>query len=574
MALPPSALPSLNWVGWSDTVFEQARGEKHFVLLDLEAVWCHWCHVMAETTYKDPEVVQLLQKHFLTVRVDQDSRPDLSNRYENYGWPATVVFDAKGNEIIKRSGYLPPKQMASILKAIIKDPTPGPSVFSEEVIENLETAITPALRMELEKTYFDGYDSKEGAWGKGHKFLDANSVELAMLKAKQGDKRAEKMVSMTLEGEAHLIDPVWGGVYQYSTDGVWTNPHFEKIMSMQAENLRIFAMGYTLSKDTDTLRQAHNIYRYLTDFMLSPSGAFYTSQDADVVEGQHSAEYFALSDIERRKQGVPRIDTHVYARENGWAVTGIVALYAATGDKRMLQNARRAIAWVEANRQFAEGGFSHDAKDASGPYLGDSISMARAYLALYTATADRHYLAQAQQTLLYVGRTFRGPKGIGYLTSKTNTDRLYAVQPQRDENVWVARCANLLFHYTGNKDFQNIAEQAMRFLSSPNVAERLPVANALLVDHELSRAPLHITIVGRKDDAVAQSLFQAALQYPVAYKRLEWWDVREGRLPNPDVQYPESDKAAAFICTNRTCSLPIFEQTLLTRRLDVLTDVM
>ena len=104
------------------------------MLLDLGAVWCHWCHVMEEITYRDPEVIRLIGERYIAVSVDQDSRPDLSNRYEDYGWPATIVFDADGNEIVKRQGYIPPRPMASMLQAIIDDPTPGPSVLPEEEI--------------------------------------------------------------------------------------------------------------------------------------------------------------------------------------------------------------------------------------------------------------------------------------------------------------------------------------------------------------------------------------------------------------------------------------------------------
>ena len=84
----------IDWQPWSDGVFERAARENRFVLLDLEAVWCHWCHVMDEVTYSDPKVVALIKSRYIPVRVDQDSRPDISRRYENYGWPATVVFNA------------------------------------------------------------------------------------------------------------------------------------------------------------------------------------------------------------------------------------------------------------------------------------------------------------------------------------------------------------------------------------------------------------------------------------------------------------------------------------------------
>src|SRR5271165_3730171 len=100
----------IKWQPWSDSVFAQAKREGRFVLLDLGTVWCH---VMEEVTYRDPAVIDLVGRRYLAVRVDADARPDLSNRYEDYGWPATIVFNNDGSEIVKRRGYLPPGQMAS-----------------------------------------------------------------------------------------------------------------------------------------------------------------------------------------------------------------------------------------------------------------------------------------------------------------------------------------------------------------------------------------------------------------------------------------------------------------------------
>jgi len=164
-AAAPAAEPALNWMPWSDAVFAQAKQQNKFVLLDLEAVWCHWCHVMDQTTYRDPATVALLQSKYVLVRVDQDSRPDLSNRYEDYGWPATVVFNADGQEIVKRRGYLPPAMMASMLQAIIDDPTPGPSVVPETRIEFAASPfLSTELRAQLQKKYVAGYDAKHGSW--------------------------------------------------------------------------------------------------------------------------------------------------------------------------------------------------------------------------------------------------------------------------------------------------------------------------------------------------------------------------------------------------------------------------
>jgi uncharacterized protein len=558
-AAAQSGAAKIHWLGWNDAVFAQAKRENKFVLLDLEAVWCHWCHVMDETTYRDPEVCRLLQSRYLAVKVDQDSRPDLSNRYEDYGWPATVVFDGNGQEIIKRQGYLEPKQFASILQAIIDDPTPGPSVEAEKPITFPSNPLLPdKLRQEVRANYLAGYDAKEGAWGGDFKFMDWDSVEYAMVTGARGDAQAEKMARQSLTAQLNLLDPVWGGVYQYSTDGVWTKPHFEKIMSMQAEDLRIYSEAYALYRDPAYLHAAQSISKFLTDFLLSPGGAFYTSQDADVIEGQHSAEYFKLDDSSRRKQGIPRVDKHNYARENGWAIAGLAALYGATGDRPYLEQARRAAYWVQKNRSLQDGGFAHDTKDAAGPYLGDNVAMTRALLALYGATGDRAWLAGAEQTMAYVEKNFKSP-AAGYLTAAHATDRNAQLHPQRDENVVLARTANLLFHYTARPVYKSMTDQAMRYLAAPETARRLPAASVLLADYEVVRSPLHLTVVGAKDDPAAQALFQAALRYPSSYKRLEWWDVKEGVLPNPDVQYPRLPRSAVFICTDRTCSPPIFK---------------
>ena len=565
----------LAWQPWSDAVFAQAKREKRFVLLDLEAVWCHWCHVMDENTYSDPTVIQMLREHYIVVKADQDARPDLSNRYEDYGWPATVVFNGEGQEIVKRQGYLAPDEMLSMLRAIVADPTPDPSVQPEAKLELPANALlSEALRQRLNKDYRSGYDEKYGSWGTDQKFLDWDSVEYSMVLARLNkDAQAEHMARQTLTEQLHLLDPAWGGVYQYSTDGDWNHPHFEKIMQMQAENLRAYSLGYAQFRDPAYLHAAEEIRRYLKTFLTSPQGAFYTSQDADLIEGHHSGEYFALDDAARRKQGVPRVDKHMYARENGWAINGLVAFYDATGDPSALADAEKAAQWVLANRALPGGGFRHGEKDVAGPYLGDSIAMARAFAALYGATGDRAWLAHAQATMKFIVENFRDAKGAGFLTSKAPTDHAYTPHPQRDENVMVARTATRLFHYTGDAQYEETARQAMRLLAAEPIVYRPPAASALLADLELGRPPLHVTVVGHKDDPAAQRLFQAALRYPANYKRLEWWDAREGKLPNPDVQYPELSRAAAFVCTNKVCSAPIFNPADLSARVDKISGI-
>lgn len=566
---PARLQPKITWQDFTDDLFVRAKREGRHVLLDLEAVWCHWCHVMDKETYKDPAVVKLINSSFIPVKVDQDSRPDLSNKYEAYGWPATVVFGPNGSEKAIWSGYIPPAEMKNKLQFLLDHKSTPLKV--EQIEFSQSAALSGKLRDELVKKHIDGYDTKHGAWSFAQKFLDWDSVEYAMDRGRSKDVASERRARETLTAQRKLIDPVWGGVYQYSTHGDWNHPHFEKIMQMQAENLRIYSLGYMQWQDPTYLKAARDIERYLRAFLLSPEGAFYTSQDADLIPGKHSSEYFSLNDAERRKKGIPRVDKHIYARENGWAINALAYLYMATADDHYRKEAIQSADWVIANRSLPDGGYRHDSQDKSGPYLGDSLAMGRAFLSLYTATADKKWLSLAENAARFIGKHFAEAQGPGFATADLLRQSFQKPKPLLDENVMLTRFANLLFHYSGDKQFKKMAEQAMRYLSTPAIARtrEMFVAGILLADAEINSDPPHVTVVGSKNDAVAFDLFVAANKYPGTYKRIEWWDPSEGPLPNMDVEYPQLKDAAAFICVNGRCSSPIYKPEAIAARLEV-----
>jgi uncharacterized protein len=565
----PTTQP-IAWQDWSNDVFAQAHRENKFVLLNLGTRWCHWCHVMEVTTYVDPDVVALIDQKYIPVQVDADSRPDLGNRYEDYGWPATIVFNADGGEIIKHQGYIQPKEMAALLRAIIADPTPGPSVRPAADIHYANsTTLSDDLRARLLHRFVDTYDTQQGSWGDVQKFLDWDDVEWAMRRAALGDHQADQMARQTLDQQLNLLDPAWGGVYQYSTDDDWLHPHFEKIMQMQAENLRIYSMAYAQYHYPAYLQAAQAIHGYLTNFLLSPDGAFFTSQDADLIDGVHSADYFKLDDAHRKAQGIPRIDQHQYARENGWAIRGLAILYQTTGDESALKQAIAAVQWVIANRSIDGGGFHHDQDDAGQIYLGDTLSMGQAFLQLYIATADRTWLDRSMKAADFITAHFKIEDTVGLETSIGPTVGPRQIVMEFDENAGAARWGNLLAQYTGRSADREMAATALKYIVTPQIISRhgIQVAGILLADDENSRPALHVVIVAPKSDSNAAALFQLALKMPTTYKRLEWYDSAEGRLLNSDVEYPQLGKAAAFVCTGSSCSAPAFTIEQLTRRL-------
>ncbi len=559
-ASPSLASDGPKWSKWSDDLFTRAAAENRFVILDLEAVWCHWCHVMERTTYANPEVKELLAAKYLPVRVDQDANPDLSSRYGDWGWPATIVFGPDGSEIAKIRGYIEPERMQALLKAIIDDPTPGPSVGEAfEVKPSLSAFLGKEQRAALTKTFDESFDEQLGGWGENQKYIDADSMDLAITRAEAGDATSIKRARQTLDAAIALIDPVWGGVYQYSEGGSWTKAHFEKIISFQAQYLRQYSQAYALWQDPKYLAAARDIERYLAAFLTGPEGAFYVSQDADLDHDTDGHKYYALPDAERRKLGMPRIDRNMYARENGWAISAFAAYYNVTNDPQALAIAERAAKWAIDNRALPDGGFRHGEKDRGGPFLGDTLAMGQAFLDLYGATGSREWLLAAAKAGDFVA-TFRDEAG-GFVTSKTAEGKTGVLaKPAKliDDQVQVARFMNLLNRYYGEERYREQASHAMRYLASASAEVPRPLPGVLLADEELAVEPTHMTVVGSKDDARAKTLHTLARALPARYKRLEWLDLREGKLPNPDVEYPDLGEPAAFACSNRICSFPSF----------------
>lgn len=559
--LPQSALAAgaepLTWLRDDRAAFDQARAEQRFVLLYLEAVWCHWCHVMDRDTYGDRKVRELVDAHYVPLKIDQDLRPDLANRYRNYGWPATIVFAADGTEIVKRRGFVPPQRFARLLQAIVDDPSPEHVTAVDSDVDGATlSALTEAVRTELLKRHRETFDPVLGGLRSSQKSMDRDQVEYALWRAGQGDADEARIARTSLDGALHLIDPAWGGVYQYSTDGDWDHPHFEKLARVQGEYLKIYALACAHFDDARYCDGARAIARYIRDFLTAPDGSFYTAQDADLTAGEHAGDYFRLGDRERRARGTPRVDTHIYARENGFIIEGLATLYEATGDIDALAAARKAAERMLALRTLDGGGFRHDERDTAGPYLADTLAMGRGLLALYRVTGERSWMTPASASASFIGLHFKAPGG-GFLTA-VQGDAPIAALPHLDEVIWTTRFLNLLARYNGEAAHQALARHGMRYLARPEIAlSRMTDAGILLADAEIAGEPLHLTIRGARDEPAARSLFIAALRIPAAYKRLDWWDDADGPLPNPDITYPNLSRSAAYFCTERTCSVPL-----------------
>ena len=556
---PAWAQATPEWHEWSREAFLQAGREKKLVLLHLEAVWCHWCHVMEKETYSNSEVLKELSTHYVSLKVDQDARPDLSARFRDYGWPATIIFNPAGEVLAKRAGFIPAKEFLPLLKQQAANPTVEPETKKPRQAENIKGS---EVAKQLIERHYRMYDLAQGGLKLQHKYLEYDSLEYSLLSASQGSKRDEQLVQTTLHSALKLIDPVWGGIYQYSVRGDWEHPHFEKLLVEQARAIILYTDAYRLWGSEEYLSAAERIAEYVFSFLTSPEGAFYTSQDADVHPGEHAEPYFQLNDQGRRALGIPRVDTNLCARENGLMIRALVRLFTATGNRRYFVAAERAADWVLKHRTLSGGGFSHGEEPSSGPFLADAVSMGEALLSLYSAGAERSYLMRARELVSFIEQHFleKGARPNGILTSAEHPRELLKPQADCEENIQVARFANLLYQYTGMNEARGLAKRALAYISRSEVAlGSMLQSGVLLAMQEFETDPLHITVVGRRGDSKSEVLLGAALKYYSAYKRSELWDRAEGALPREDVSYPDLGEAAAFICSNQRCSLPIRE---------------
>ena len=425
-------------------------------------------------------------------------------------------------------------------------------VFAEEVREasavkaSEKAFLTEDQKKKLEENRLSFYDKEYGGWGPVPKRVDADNLELAILRAEDQDAAEDAAARQTLDGALNLLDPEWGGFYQASDARDWKSPHYEKLISIQAETVRLYSLAYAAWVEPRYYEAAKKTLEYVLRFLTDKEGAFYVSQDADVDSQLNGFSFYSLKEEERLRLGrLPKVDTHLYARENGWMIRALAAFYDATGEEKYLDRAIRAAEWVLANRSLEGGGFRHDTEDPPGPYLGDTLLMGQAFLGLYESTADRQWLIHAQNTADFIQRYFRKEKD--------------AEGGSVPENIQLARFANKLYHATGRQNYRSLSEHAMRYLASEAVAASPGfLTGILLADRELASDPLHLAVVGAKDDPKAKSLYQAALGYPETHRRIEWWDRREGPLPHAEVEYPELEEAAAFVCGGRACSVPFF----------------
>ncbi len=323
----------IDWQEFGDAAFERARMLDRPILLDIGAVWCHWCHVIDRESYENEEIAALINAHYVAIKVDRDQRPDVDTRYQQIvqsmtgqgGWPLTA-FLAHDGRVIYGGTYFPPAQMKTVLLKI-KDvyQERKAEIFSEtgEPVETLTPEqreasansingiMVPAPNTDTLKALcldFVGvintavqkaYDPKFGGFGEQPKFPHFSTLEWMIGESFRapGNDTLRLLIEHTLTrmAEGGVYDQLGGGFHRYSVDRHWHVPHFEKMAYDNAEALKVYALAYRLTGNPLFAETAKGIMRWVeTTLSDSVRGGFYASQDADI-NLDDDGDYFTWS---------------------------------------------------------------------------------------------------------------------------------------------------------------------------------------------------------------------------------------------------------------------------------------
>jgi uncharacterized protein YyaL (SSP411 family) len=301
----------IDWHEWGDAAFARAKAEDKPILLDIGAVWCHWCHVIDRESYENVEIAKIINEHFVPVKVDRDERPDVDSRYQSAisaisgqgGWPLTGFLLSDGKPFFGGTYFPPDDQMGRpgfrrVLLAVA-DSYRNKRAELERAANSLADAVSQAEVFAGARADFDLgvveeqissitklFDIKNGGFGHAPKFPHASAIDLVLERYQQTkEKHLLAMAETTLEKMARggVYDQLAGGFHRYSVDERWLVPHFEKMSYDNSELLKNYLHGYQVTQNPFLRETAESILGWVNeDLSDQHNGGFYASQDADV----------------------------------------------------------------------------------------------------------------------------------------------------------------------------------------------------------------------------------------------------------------------------------------------------
>src|SRR5437660_1404396 len=301
----------IQWREWGEEAFALAKRENKPMLLDIGAVWCHWCHVMDRESYDNPEVAQIINQRFIPIKVDRDERPDIDSRYQaavsaltgQGGWPLTAFLTPDGKPFYGGT-YFPPDDhwgrpgLKRVLVAIAdafqkkREEVAEQAGMVESAISQAESLTGPSAKFNpgvvdaIVKSGLDMFDRDHGGFGQAPKFPHPAALDLLIEQySRSRDDRLRSVFVTTLEKMARggVYGQLAGAFHRYSVDERWIVPHFEKMSYDNSELLKNYVHAYQATQNEFFADIARDIIRWMDEVLSDREhGGFYASQDADI----------------------------------------------------------------------------------------------------------------------------------------------------------------------------------------------------------------------------------------------------------------------------------------------------
>ena len=299
----------IHWHEWGEDAFAAARRENKPMLLDIGAVWCHWCHVMDRESYDDAEVAKIINENFIAVKVDRDERPDIDSRYQaavgaltgQGGWPLTAFLTSDGKPFYGGT-YFPPHELygrpsfkrvlTSIANAyrekhgdVVEQAALVEQAIAKAESSNSSASVSPDVIDAIASAAIRMFDDQNGGFGTAPKFPHPSTLDLLIhQQSVTGNDELRDVVVTTLEKMARggVYDQLAGGFHRYSVDEHWIVPHFEKMSYDNSELLKNYLHAYQATGNEFFSKIARDIIRWVDEWLSDRAhGGFYASQDAD-----------------------------------------------------------------------------------------------------------------------------------------------------------------------------------------------------------------------------------------------------------------------------------------------------
>lgn len=574
----PNRAHDIAWRPWGLQAFEEAKAADKPILLSLSAVWCHWCHVMDETSYSDAAVIASINEGFIPVRVDADQRPDINARYNAGGWPTTAFLSHEG-DILNAQTYVPPAGMRAIMETILEAYGNRRADILEALAQKRKrlsarrsldapTVLDDEIIAATRRTIEDAFDEEYGGFGDEPKFPQIDVLDFVLLEFERTrDPRLERILSKTLRAmsQGGTYDHIEGGFFRYSTTRDWSIPHFEKMAEDHAGLLRVYARAWRAC-GTPALRETLlSALSYLRTTLRDPdTGLFAGSQDADET-------YYACTLEERRALPTPYVDRTSYT---SWTAA-LAGAYALAGtvlaDDLLIADALQTLDSIAAALIDERGMCYRFLAPGQSPrlrnQLTDQAAYLRALLDVYEASGEPRLLARAVTLAETINDVFVGEDGTLGDHAGDALGMLAVRMAPLPENVSVADSSLRLSVVTAQERYRERAERILRAFANRYTAYRTfaaPYAGAVA---RYLHGGADVTIVGTPQ--ATSPLREAA-----------------HRLPDPLLvitTLPEEDPLGAarglrsmlgtpvaYVCRGTACGAPVTSPVDLRKAFDAL----